>query len=98
MSPGLKALGELPLAAWVQILAVIGVIELTVGKQDYENKVGLLSSGRVETRLNQTDMRENCKRENDWVEYRKLSSQQSHHGQYVDHVLPSIGNEMTGTP
>lgn len=39
MSPGLKALGELPFAAWVQILAAIAVIELTVGKQDYENKV-----------------------------------------------------------
>lgn len=39
LSPGLKALGELPFAAWVQILAVIGIIELTVGKQDYENKV-----------------------------------------------------------
>ncbi|CAM9507144.1 unnamed protein product [Choristocarpus tenellus] len=35
---GLKALGALPLAAWVQILAAIGIIELTVGKQDYENK------------------------------------------------------------
>lgn len=41
LSPGLKALGELPFAAWVQILAVIGIIELTVGKQDYENKVSL---------------------------------------------------------
>lgn len=29
----------MPFAAWVQILAVIGIIELTVGKQDYENKV-----------------------------------------------------------
>ncbi|CAM9180924.1 unnamed protein product [Ascophyllum nodosum] len=38
LSPGLKALGELPLAAWVQILAFIAAIELTVGKQDYENK------------------------------------------------------------
>lgn len=51
MSPGLKALGELPLAAWVQILAVIGVIELTVGKQDYENKVGFLPGGRAENGL-----------------------------------------------
>lgn len=41
LSPGLKALGELPLAAWVQILAAIAVVELTVGKQDYENKVRL---------------------------------------------------------
>lgn len=40
LSPGLKALGELPLAGWVQILAAIAVVELTVGKQDYENKVG----------------------------------------------------------
>lgn len=39
LSPGLKALGELPLAGWVQILAAIAVVELTVGKQDYENKV-----------------------------------------------------------
>lgn len=39
LSPGLKALGELPLAAWVQILGAIAVVELTVGKQDYENKV-----------------------------------------------------------
>lgn len=39
LSPGLKALGELPFAAWVQILGAIAVIELTVGKQDYENKV-----------------------------------------------------------
>eukprot|EP00904_Undaria_pinnatifida_P005896 jgi/Undpi1/2436/HiC_scaffold_13.g05817.m1 len=38
LSPGLKALGELPFAAWVQILGAIAVIELTVGKQDYENK------------------------------------------------------------
>eukprot|EP00903_Cladosiphon_okamuranus_P013174 g12287.t1 len=38
LSPGLKALGELPLAAWVQILGAIAVVELTVGKQDYENK------------------------------------------------------------
>ncbi|CAM9547973.1 unnamed protein product [Ectocarpus sp. 8 AP-2014] len=38
LSPGLKALGELPLAGWVQILAAIAVVELTVGKQDYENK------------------------------------------------------------
>lgn len=40
LSPGLKALGELPLAAWVQILGAIAIVELTVGKQDYENKVG----------------------------------------------------------
>ena len=39
LSPGLKALGELPLAAWVQILGAIAIVELTVGKQDYENKV-----------------------------------------------------------
>lgn len=39
VSPGLKALGQLPLAAWVQILGAIAVIELTIGKQDYENKV-----------------------------------------------------------
>ena len=39
LSPGLKALGEMPFAAWVQILGAIAVIELTVGKQDYENKV-----------------------------------------------------------
>lgn len=38
MSPGLKALGELPFAAWVQILGAIAIVELTVGKQDYENK------------------------------------------------------------
>ncbi|CAM9252022.1 unnamed protein product [Laminaria digitata] len=38
LSPGLKALGELPFAAWVQILGAIAVVELTVGKQDYENK------------------------------------------------------------
>ncbi|CAM9516434.1 unnamed protein product [Hapterophycus canaliculatus] len=38
LSPGLKALGELPLAAWVQILGAIAVVELTIGKQDYENK------------------------------------------------------------
>lgn len=42
LSPGLKALGELPLAAWVQILGAIAVVELTIGKQDYENKVRLL--------------------------------------------------------
>lgn len=42
LSPGLKALGELPLAAWVQILGAIAVVELTVGKQDYENKVHLV--------------------------------------------------------
>ena len=27
------------MAAWVQILGAIAVVELTVGKQDYENKV-----------------------------------------------------------
>lgn len=42
LSPGLKALGELPFAAWVQILGAIAVVELTIGKQDYENKVGRL--------------------------------------------------------
>ena len=54
LSPGLKALGELPFAAWVQILGAIAVIELTVGKQDYENKVrehtvGSWRSTRVHT-------------------------------------------------
>ncbi|CAM9559314.1 unnamed protein product [Discosporangium mesarthrocarpum] len=38
LPPGLKALDALPFAAWVQILAAIAAIELTVGKQDYENK------------------------------------------------------------
>jgi len=38
ISPGIKAIGELPGPAWLQILATIGVIELTVGKQDTENK------------------------------------------------------------
>lgn len=38
ISPGLKAIGELPGAAWLQILAAIAVVELTIGKQDTENK------------------------------------------------------------
>jgi len=38
VSPGLKAIAEIPAAGWVQILGAIAVIELTVGKQDYENK------------------------------------------------------------
>lgn len=38
IDPGLKAISELPGAAWLQIIATIGVIELTVGKQDTENK------------------------------------------------------------
>lgn len=39
VTPGLKALGELPTAAWLQIVAAIAVVELTIGKQDTENKV-----------------------------------------------------------
>jgi hypothetical protein len=39
VSPGLKALSELPGAAWLQIVAAIAVVELTIGKQDTENKV-----------------------------------------------------------
>jgi hypothetical protein len=39
VSTGLKAIGELPVAAWLQIIAAIAVVELTVGKQDEENKV-----------------------------------------------------------
>lgn len=42
VSPGLKALTELPGAAWLQILAAIAVIELTIGKQDTENKVSFI--------------------------------------------------------
>jgi light-harvesting complex I chlorophyll a/b binding protein 1 len=38
VEPGLKALGQVPAAAWLQILASIAVVELTVGKQDYESK------------------------------------------------------------
>jgi Chlorophyll A-B binding protein len=35
---GLAAIGQVPAAGWLQIIAAIGIIELTVGKQDYENK------------------------------------------------------------
>jgi hypothetical protein len=35
----LQVLSERPLAFW-QIVIAIGAIELSVGKQDYENKVG----------------------------------------------------------
>eukprot|EP00952_Eustigmatos_sp_NYUAD-ZCMA_P006701 28722-Eustigmatos_ZCMA.PRE.1 len=41
VAPGLKAISELPAAAWLQIIAAIAVVELTVGKQDTENKVSL---------------------------------------------------------
>lgn len=40
ITPGVKAIGEVPGAAWLQIIAAIAVIELTIGKQDTENKVG----------------------------------------------------------
>lgn len=35
---GLKAIGALPATAWLQILAAIAVVELSIGKQDFENK------------------------------------------------------------
>jgi len=35
---GCKAISQVPAGGWIQILAAIGVIELTIGKQDYENK------------------------------------------------------------
>lgn len=48
ISSGLKAFADVPAAAWLQIIATIGVIELTIGKQDFENKVG---TEDVNTRL-----------------------------------------------
>ncbi|KAG5193053.1 light harvesting complex protein [Tribonema minus] len=35
---GLGAISQVPMAGWLQIIAAIGVVELTVGKQDFENK------------------------------------------------------------
>ncbi|CAM9115168.1 unnamed protein product, partial [Phaeothamnion confervicola] len=38
VAPGLAAISQVPLAGWAQIVAAIAIIELTIGKQDYENK------------------------------------------------------------
>lgn len=35
---GLGAISQVPAAGWLQIIAAIGIVELTVGKQDFENK------------------------------------------------------------
>jgi len=35
---GIKAITALPSVAWLQILAAIAVVELSIGKQDFENK------------------------------------------------------------
>ncbi|CEM02552.1 unnamed protein product [Vitrella brassicaformis CCMP3155] len=38
VEPGLKAISQVPSAGWLQILATIAAIELSIGKQDFENR------------------------------------------------------------